>query len=478
MKIKIIKIVSFLIIFILLLNTINNILNFKRELGNDQIKSFYKEKRNSIDVLFIGSSRVFCNISPAVLFKNYGISSFSLATSESPFWNNYYLIKEALKKQKPKLIVLEIGMSPIGIEYNHPLSIIPALKMSINKINTIIECAPKISWNEYFNPLLLYHSRYNQLSTNDFYNNYNHLFDNKYYYNYNLDNFKGYIVLTNSVIVEYKNINTSETVKLYPKMEKYYRKIIELVKTNNIELLTILAPFDANESYYLYYNSVKEIANEYNIDFLDCYLNSYKYLDFTADFNDASHLNYNGAYKFSMYLGEYLKKNYDFLPDRRGNPKYSSWEANVKHENKHIYNIKLKKIDNIYKYINNIKNIEDYIISITLLGDYKKDDPIIKDIINSFNINNLYLKNVSYVIEDKKIIYSSAGLSNYLFYKNIGKYNDLVLENGNKLSINRINYIKTQNGINILIYDKLTEEIVDNIYLEYKENSIDATIKR
>ena len=30
----------------------------------------------------------------------------------------------------------------------------------------------------------------------------------------------------------------------------------------------------------------------------------------------------------------------------------------------------------------------------------------------------------------------------------------------------------------MVIYDKFTEEIVDNIYLEYKGNSINPTIKR
>ena len=90
----------------------------------------------------------------------------------------------------------------------------------------------------------------------------------------------------------------------------------------------------------------------------------------------------------------------------------------------------------------------------------------------------VYLKNSSYVIDNNKLIYSSDGSNQYLFHKEIGSYTDLVLQNGQKLSINRRNYIKTKNGINIVIYDKFTEEIVDNIYLEYKGKTINPTIKR
>ena len=200
-------------------------------------------------------------------------------------------------------------------------------------------------------------------------------------------------------------------------------------------------------------------------------------LNFDRDFQDSSHLNYNGADKFTRYLGKYLKENYD-LPDRRNDPKYYSWEINAKYEYKHIYNFELKQFTNLDEYIEKVKNADDYVIGITMLGNYKNNDTVVQSIVTNFNIDNVYSNNASYVIDNNKLIYSSSGSNQYLFYDEIGSYTDLVVQNGQKLSINRRNYIKTKNGINIVIYDKFTEQIVDNIYLEYKGNTINPIIKR
>ena len=150
---------------------------------------------------------------------------------------------------------------------------------------------------------------------------------------------------------------------------------------------------------------------------------------------------------------------------------------NAKYQDKEIYNFELTNLANLNEYIEKVKNADDYIIGITMLGNYQKNDNIIQNIASKFNINNIYLQNSSYVIDNNNLIYSSKGSSNYLFYKEIGNYADLVVNN-EKLSINRTNYIKSTNGINMIIYDKFTEEIVDNIYLEYDDNSINPTIKR
>ena len=50
-------------------------------------------------------------------------------------------------------------------------------------------------------------------------------------------------------------------------------------------------------------------------------------LNFETDFNDESHLNYWGAYKFTEYLGKELKSRFE-LPDRRGEEGYETWQQN------------------------------------------------------------------------------------------------------------------------------------------------------
>jgi hypothetical protein len=51
-------------------------------------------------------------------------------------------------------------------------------------------------------------------------------------------------------------------------------------------------------------------------------------LDFETDFNDPSHLNYDGSCKFTDYLAGEIVRQFD-IPDRRGCEGYESWDQNV-----------------------------------------------------------------------------------------------------------------------------------------------------
>ncbi|WP_157151604.1 hypothetical protein [Brachyspira sp. SAP_772] len=473
MKIKIIKIVLFISIFIFIFIKINKTLILKSTYGINQFNIFYKQEKRSVDVLFFGSSRVFFGINPGILYKDYGISSYNLATSLTPFWQIYFSVKESLKTQTPKLIVIEAYTTVFVREYTTKSSIlnfISGLKISELKLNAIKVSVPKKEIDKYFNFMYQYHDRYSILKKNDFIN------DNSLQY------FKGFSYLYNTEKnVKYSTNLVRENLKLYSKTEEYYRKTIELVKKYDIPILIILSPYiniPLTYNHKKIFNSAENIANEYDIPFIDfnLYYDEYK-LNFYEDFNDWTHLNYKGSTKFTRYLGKYLKENYD-LADRRGDPKYYSWEINAEYQDKEIYNFELKQYTNLNKYIEKVKNADDYVIGITMLGNYQSNDIIVQNIISNFNINDIYLQNSSYVIDNNKLIYSSSSSNQYLFYDEIGNYTDLVVDSGRKLSINRTNYIKTTNGINMVIYDKFTEEIVDNIYLEYKDNSIDTTIKR
>ena len=85
----------------------HKVLKFKYEDGIYGMETMYRLEDNSIDVLALGSSHSFVDINPSVLYREYGIAGFDLGGSRQPFWNSYYYLKEALKTQKPEVIILE-----------------------------------------------------------------------------------------------------------------------------------------------------------------------------------------------------------------------------------------------------------------------------------------------------------------------------------------------------------------------------------
>ena len=476
MKIKVVKIVCFVLIFIFILSGIIRILLLKGDQLMYGVKSFFKDNSNRYtDVLFVGSSHVHYGIDTTVLYKNYGIASYNLASSLATFWSMYFYIKETIQYQKPSLLIVDVFTINRDDESIVSDNIIDrfslGVPLSFNKVNAIMLEGKKNMLHNYINPLYLFHNRYDGLNYADFLR-----YKGRDRYKYYKLNLIRYNIPKSVYEPNIKNIK--ERIKLYSKSEDYYLKIIKLSIENNIPILFIVIPYSLNEKDQKMFNEAERIAEEYNVPFINFNLDYDDYnLNFSEDFYDGGHLNYKGAAKFTRYLGKYLKENYD-LPDRRGDPKYYSWEMNAKYHDKDIYNIELKQYTNLNEYMEKVKNADDYVIGITMLGNYQKNDRVVQSIATNFNINNIYLKNASYVVDNNKLIYSSDGSNQYLFHKEIGSYTDLVVQNGQRLSINRKNYIKTKNGINIVIYDKFTEEIVDNIYLEYKEKTINPTIKR
>ena len=113
MKKRILAVVGFLALTILALGITQEILKAKFiQDSTTIIDGFYTEKKNDIDVLFLGSSNCFCTIDPLVLYEEYGIASYDFASSSQTMDISLLYLKEALKKQKPKVVALEVNYLP------------------------------------------------------------------------------------------------------------------------------------------------------------------------------------------------------------------------------------------------------------------------------------------------------------------------------------------------------------------------------
>ena len=93
----------------------NGFLSYKAPYGIIQFEALHEQAPDTIDVLFVGTSHVYSDINPAVIWKQNGIASFDLATGGSHLKNSYYVIEDALRTQSPELIVLEL----LGVLGNH-----------------------------------------------------------------------------------------------------------------------------------------------------------------------------------------------------------------------------------------------------------------------------------------------------------------------------------------------------------------------
>lgn len=437
--------VKFLFVFIIaifLFSYVNKVLRFKYGDGISVLDTFYSLEENSVDVLVLGSSHAFEDINPAVLYEENGMASFVLAASSQPMWNTYYYLKEGLKTQTPKLIVLECYCTTYSSDYGKASKIIKStygLKWSKDKWNDLKVSIPEEDFFSFVPEFVQFHNRYEELSSADFLP---YQGRENYY-----KSWKGH-----GDNMEVMPFHDPELVEIYQeipmldKIEKYYRMIIELAQKEGIPLCIVVSPcpeLSLEEQGKLY--MAKHIADEYGVKFMDFnYCAEEIGLDYAEDFADSDHLNYKGNEKYSVYLGEYLKSNFE-MPDRRNDSRYDSWKMNVNVRNHSLKSYEIKQINDvkIYRsYIEQLMNTGEYYI----ISTSKKKDSYGED-------------SVVYKGEDE-VYNSKTDGGEYIL--ELTKWNTLYLDGSTSIMLNNKEYSKIENGQNIVVYDAVLERVVDS----------------
>lgn len=315
------------------------------------INGYYKLPKNSIDVLFLGDSSIFKGVSPMEIYNQTGIASYNYSVSSARIYLLYYILEDAYKYQKPKVIMIDpltlfYTEKEIEPERRKSFDYMKFSKVKYNMINdNFFEFSLKEKLSYYF-PLFRYHSRWNSINIS----NVKRTFGN--YHSIT----KGYIMSTKI------NPRTSGFSYMEPSgkkvvMEDYTKKYLDMFvnfcKNNNIDLVFLGIP-DTRAWGYEENEATKKIVNEYGIKYLDLNNDSYG-LDFTTDTEDKGvHFNLKGALKITNEITKYLKNNYDFV-DHRSDSNYKMWNDDyIKYEK--IKEVRLKELD--YKIENKIYDIK------------------------------------------------------------------------------------------------------------------------
>ncbi len=317
-------VLGFLLIFIGLFHMANIVLYEKQHFGTAKNIAF--EDKEKIDVFFIGASHIFYGVNPMEIWDRTGISGYNLTTHQQPLWASKLLLQHALKKQSPKLIVLDVLMATnfarplLGTDQGTNMThlVVDPVPLSLQKILGVMGTKAIRDKGEILFPVIINHSRLQQglLSYDDF-----HFFSGD-----RSHPTKGYYYMEN--VLSYERPETvPDTVHELPDgMEDVLLDFIQFCRIEKIPLLLIKTPLVGNTELYEQINYIGEIAKEQGVPFLDFNrLYDEIAIDFQTDFADSGHLNVSGAQKVSRYLADYLAEEYG-LPDHRGDSAYDSWE--------------------------------------------------------------------------------------------------------------------------------------------------------
>lgn len=327
---EVLKTTIFILIFLFLLRSVSYAVRTNGQ-TKDLFENFYSEKKDSFDVILVGSSPVYPYYASAQIYGEYGIASYNLSSPVQRPKADKYITIEALKTQDPSLIVYEMRMftyDDLEMAANpaHVRNITDNFKYSKNRYDMIRGIYEPAA--EYYTPeseltfhldIMKYHSNWKTLVLPS---QLKSIFYNK------KDPLKGYVFNSDMVYADTPLCTDTEERSPIPEQsEKVLLELIEQLKELDKDALFIVSPYVVDEEHEEMFNYIGDIVTQNGYPFLDMNKHYEEIgLDFAYDFYDGSgHVNARGSEKVSRFFANYLRENYS-LPDRRGDKKYNSWD--------------------------------------------------------------------------------------------------------------------------------------------------------
>lgn len=500
---KIAKMILFVIIGLLLFTGIQKILVSDANLASQALAVpdlLHKEDIN-IDVLFLGPSHTANGVSPMQIYESTGIVSCNLGTGKQPLAASYYILRDVSAKHDLKAVVLDASalFYENGGDNTAWRDVLDNMEFGWAKLDFILDYG---RWSEGSGlatavfPILQYHSRWNQLGKNDFYKGK----DKSFIISSGvLGKVVGTNVSLNEVEANEKQVhkdmkytfsveNGNEVIELkeesnlFPEVlsenaMQYLQKTKLFCDEKGIKL--ILSKIPSMTTYSTMGGSwtasksemVKEIAKQNNIIYVDSmydYDVGINWLEDTGDYG--AHLNIRGAVKVSDWYANYLEnsqqieeQNNSFFDEQLA--KYQKLKIVAMLQSEQNFEVYLQRLlDGKSKRVILMTVCYDGVGGVTD-SDYQMFDRMEQSLIRNAKGGDSYIAVIDAgqlkyeAVSDESISYTSEIDGSDLYIRSSG-----AVENpGASISIDGTEYAMGSSGLNIVVYDKNTQMVIDSV---------------
>lgn len=164
-----VRCVAFVVVFSMLFGNATDLL-MRHDDESNEIHAFYSEPKDTIDVLYVGSSPLLRGVSPMVMWQEHGFTGYVRASALQAPSVSYGLLAESLKYQNPELVVLLCDNIFSDYDYAEREGDLrrglDGMKMSKYKLDIIKEVTAadeSQSMLSYAFPLMRYHDRWKEI---------------------------------------------------------------------------------------------------------------------------------------------------------------------------------------------------------------------------------------------------------------------------------------------------------------------------
>ena len=278
---------------------------------NPNANGFFSEPENSIEIAVLVNSDAYSGFSPMELWNMYGYTSYVSAEGHQSVAQSYSQLKKIMSRHDLKLVIFETDELFIK--------------------SKLAETAAKIinaSAGSAFS-VFQYHDRWKTTGLRE-------LFKKPCYTahcatkgQWLSNDVKGYVG------GEYM-VKTDKKASIPLSAKAPLDMLVKACRENGIELLFLELPSQSSWNYEKH-NAVKAYADKNGIPFLDLNIDRDRFgFDWSTDTRDrGNHLNSRGARKATLFIGEYLIRNYS-LTDRRRDADYKQWHKDYEEYAKQV----------------------------------------------------------------------------------------------------------------------------------------------
>lgn len=331
---NIIKIIAFLtILLVLVLGVQREFIPFQFQ-DTIQARTFanYTEE-DSVDVLIVGTSSIMVGISPLRIYQDAQITSHVRGNSRQPPQVLYLDVKDALRTQKPKLVVCSAAMvlSDFNVDeeevrVRRGMDYLP---LTIDKIKVACAVVKESEWqtlSSFIIPLTRYHSRWTDIKEGL-------QRGNRDEYDFKHGQYAVYRTepqVDNTV----EKMKDKTPVEVSESSMYWYKKVSELCRENGMEFLLVTTP---DQRWTMgKHNSIEQAAKSIGADYLDYNVDGIIEecgLNWQTDFYDDHHANAGGSIKQTDYLVKYMQDKYNLKASEISDSTRKRFEEDVEHFN-------------------------------------------------------------------------------------------------------------------------------------------------
>lgn len=278
---------------------------------------YRKEPKNTVDVLFFGSSLVYCNLIPSVIWEETGLQTYLMAGPDQQIPVTYFYLREACKTQSPKAVFIEATAMLTDKPGDSAKVNLAYMPFNENRLLPTFSQVKREDVPGLLFPLYAYHDRWDDLTSQDW---------QEGILGYETDPLAGYTFLDQAMVFQKLSYRSYDTV--YEKNLEYAEKMTSFCKEKGIRAVFFLAPRAARIEKPVVRRLERELT-ALGADFWDSQEDFPKLgIDLSADFFDELHFNYRGAEKFSRYTAGKLTE-LGLSPS--GDPESLLWRQRAEH---------------------------------------------------------------------------------------------------------------------------------------------------